>query len=103
MSEQSLDPKVPETLLKTVLYNLDNAKKELDRHWRFLIFATAVTFAAMLGIRGLGAWIAEKIFSEPENQRLLLLLLPFVNLYLFMRFGFLLAYFTGVRLAAEEL
>ena len=91
---------VPETLLKTVLSNLETAKKDLDKHWRYLLFGTAISLAIITW--GLGAQISEKV-GVPGQEKLLFLLVPLVNLYLFMRFGFLLAYFSGVRFAAEDL
>jgi hypothetical protein len=92
--------KVSEMLLKTVLSNLDGAKKDLDKHWMYVIAGTVISLAIA---GGLGGMVWAKLVGEKGPDKLLYVLMPLANLYLFMRFGFLLAYFTGVRLAAEEL
>jgi hypothetical protein len=63
-----------------------------------------ISVGASLGmVLGLGEPISKKFFDAPGYENMLFLVLPLINLYLFMRFGNLASAFSEARFSAEAL
>jgi hypothetical protein len=90
---------VSEKLLEISQKNLETTKKDLEKNWIAQIVGVSASFALIFG---LGEPLSHKIFDEPGYDRVLYLVLPLVNFYLFMRFGGLLSAFSAARFAAEQ-
>jgi hypothetical protein len=85
----------PDKLLEISLQNLDRTKKDLEKNWASQMISVGTSIGVILG---LGSPI-----SYPAYGNVLCLILPLVNLYLFMRFGGLLSAFSSARFAAEKM
>ncbi len=89
-----------EKLLDLVIKKCDDSKKDLEKNWTYQIIAVGVSVGLIFG---LGQAISKHYLDEVGHERVLYLVLPLINLYLFMRFGFLASIFSDARLALEQL
>ena len=95
-----VDPKGLEKLLDRALSKCDATKTDLDTLWTTQILAVGLSIGLVVG---LGDVASEAIFRVKGYGRVLDLIIPLVNLYFFMRFGFLSLAFSEARNAAETL
>jgi hypothetical protein len=62
-----------------------------------------ISFGIGLGlVVGLGKALSIKIFGESGDEPILYLIIPYINVYLLMRFGQIVSYFSTVRTALQE-
>jgi len=99
MGDKAL-PEGLEKLLELVIKKCDDAKKDLEKNWTYQIISVGVSLGLIFG---LGQAISKHYLDEAGHERVLYLVLPLINLYLFMRFGFLASVFSHARLAQEWL
>jgi hypothetical protein len=94
-----LSEKLSEKSIELISKKCDSAKEDLDKNWIYQI----ITLGVGLGlIYGLGGAISTKFLEEPGHEKLLYLIAPLINIYLFMRFGLLATHFSQTRFAMED-
>jgi len=89
-----------EKLLDRLLAKCDSTKNDLESLWRNQIISVGLSVAVVLG---LGEIVADKLLNNKSYGYVLNYILPLVNLYFMMRFGFLTFAFSESRSAAEKL
>jgi hypothetical protein len=89
-----------EKLLDRALSKCDATKSDLDTLWTTQIVAMGLSIALVVGLDDVAS---EAIFRTKGYGLVLDLIMPLVNLYFFMRFGFLSLAFSEARYAAEAL
>lgn len=97
---QSENIKAFEKLLDRVLVKYDSTKNDLDSLWTKQIVAVGASVALVVGLNKV---VSQKVFGDASYGCVLFVILPIVNLYFMMRFGFLTYAFSEARSAAEAL
>ena len=91
---------LPTELLAIILHKAEAAKKDLEQNWLYQTMSVGLSLGLVVG---LGDVVSKKLFDEPGHETILYLLLPMINLYLFMRFGALATAFSRARFASQNL
>ena len=91
---------LPTELLAIILQKAEASKKDLEQNWLYQTMSVGLSLGLVVG---LGDVVSKKLFDAPGHETILYLLLPMVNLYLFMRFGALATAFSRARFAAQNL
>jgi hypothetical protein len=91
---------VPEKLVEISIKKLETVKRDLEKNWAYQITSVGLSVGLLLG---LGDAISKKLFDSSGYDNALFLILPLVNLYLFMRFGGLFSAFSKARFATEKI
>jgi hypothetical protein len=94
------DATLPTELLALILHKAEATKKDLEKNWLYQTISVGLSLGLIVG---LGDVVSRKLFDAPGHETALCWLLPFVNLYLFMRFGALATAFSRARFAAQNL
>jgi hypothetical protein len=91
---------VSDRLLGLLYQKCEGAKTDLEHNWIYQIASVGISLGLMFG---LAEPISKHFLETVGHERILYLILPAVNLYLFMRFGFLSSVFNDCRVALEVL
>jgi hypothetical protein len=91
---------VSDRLLGLLYQKCEGAKTDLEHNWIYQIASVGISLGLMFG---LAEPISKHFLETVGHERILYLILPAANLYLFMRFGFLSSVFNDCRVALEVL
>ena len=92
--------KITSELLNRAYAQLEGARDRYDQIWLSLMVADGLSIGLVFR---LGGAIAQYLFHDPKYGHVVTFVMPFVNFYLFFRFGAISYDFTSAKFSAREL